>query len=185
MSSRHRQEQPPRGRSSRKADLRAANGNSESESRPLDDPTVFVAVREFDAPTTSLALVSVAQLSPHCELVAMIVDPTQAVETSRVVSHRDTTNQLSLDVGKGEALFDNRRVQLTRTEFYLLALLLGSDGRTFSRQELLRLVWGWEGRNTREGSVRLLVHQVRRKLGPHASRLQTVRHVGYRFVRVD
>ena len=64
-------------------------------------------------------------------------------------------------------------------EYALLAFLVTHPGRTYSRDALLRRVWGFDyygGSRT----VDVHVRRVRAKLGPElAQRLETVRGVGY------
>ncbi|WP_165061532.1 MULTISPECIES: winged helix family transcriptional regulator [unclassified Adlercreutzia] len=70
-------------------------------------------------------------------------------------------------------------LDLTYLEYALLAFLATHPGRTYSRDALLRRVWGFDyygGSRT----VDVHVRRVRAKLGPElANRLQTVRGVGY------
>ena len=51
---------------------------------------------------------------------------------------------LEIDVVKRKVVFDGRRVDLTPKEFDLLVLLASHPGRTYSREELLNLVWGYQ-----------------------------------------
>ncbi|GGM00038.1 MULTISPECIES: response regulator transcription factor [Micromonospora] len=68
-------------------------------------------------------------------------------------------------------------VQLTSTEFDLLAHLMSRPGRVFTREELLAAVWGYAAHaGTR--TVDVHVAQVRAKLGP-TSVIRTHRGVGY------
>jgi Transcriptional regulatory protein, C terminal/AAA ATPase domain len=84
-----------------------------------------------------------------------------------------------LDPEARELVIDGRRVPLTRIELALAELLLARTGAVASRQEILRTVWqtDHEGSNVIEAAVGSL----RRKLGPEAHRLETVRGVGYRL----
>ena len=70
-------------------------------------------------------------------------------------------------------------VDLTYLEYALLAFLATHPGRTYSRDALLRRVWGFDyygGSRT----VDVHVRRVRAKLGPDlAQHLETVRGVGY------
>ncbi len=70
-------------------------------------------------------------------------------------------------------------VDFTYLEYALLAFLVTHPGRTYSRDALLRRVWGFDyfgGSRT----VDVHVRRVRAKLGPELSqRLETVRGVGY------
>ncbi len=67
-------------------------------------------------------------------------------------------------------------VELTTTEFDLLAHLMRRPGRVFGRDELLAQVWGYNGAASR--TVDVHVAQLRAKLGA-ASPIRTVRGVGY------
>jgi DNA-binding response OmpR family regulator len=78
-------------------------------------------------------------------------------------------------VGRRTAV-DGVEVELTATEFDLLAFLVGRPGQVFSREQLLAHVWGYEGLGSR--TVDVHVAQLRGKLGP-ASPIRTVRGVGY------
>lgn len=70
-------------------------------------------------------------------------------------------------------------LDLTYLEYALLAFLVTHPGRTYSRDALLRRVWGFDyygGSRT----VDVHVRRVRSKLGPElAQHLETVRGVGY------
>ena len=74
-----------------------------------------------------------------------------------------------------------KSVELTHTEFRLLALLAQRCGRVQSREQLLRDVWEYNSLvDTR--TVDTHMRRLREKLGPAAKHLDTVRGVGYRFL---
>jgi DNA-binding response OmpR family regulator len=84
---------------------------------------------------------------------------------------------VSLDPGRRQVSIDGEPVELTATEFDLLAHLMRSPGRVFTRDQLLSAVWGYEAAaGTR--TVDVHVSQLRTKLGD-ASPIRTVRGVGY------
>ncbi|GHB61383.1 DNA-binding response regulator [Streptomyces viridiviolaceus] len=77
---------------------------------------------------------------------------------------------------------DGRELALTGREFDLLVFLLRHAGRVFSREELLRHVWGWEFGDT--STVTVHVRRLREKVedDPAAPKLiSTVWSAGYRF----
>jgi len=84
-----------------------------------------------------------------------------------------------LDLEARELIIDGRRVSLTPIELTLAELLLTRAGAVVSRREILHTVWqtDHEGSNIIEAAVGSL----RRKLGPEAYRVETVRGVGYRL----
>jgi DNA-binding response OmpR family regulator len=81
---------------------------------------------------------------------------------------------------------DGAEVELTRTEFDLLATLIGAPRRVWGRDVLLRSVWG-EGWSGEEHLVEVHIGNLRRKLGRAAQPatplpfIRTVRGVGYRM----
>jgi DNA-binding response OmpR family regulator len=92
--------------------------------------------------------------------------------------------ELEVDEESREVRVDGAVVDLTRTEFDLLAALASRPGRVLQRETLLREVWQTDW----EGSVRLVeahMSNLRRKLqaaGLSSPSIRTVRGVGYRLV---
>jgi DNA-binding response OmpR family regulator len=87
---------------------------------------------------------------------------------------------LELDPTAHVARLDGEPLDLTRTEFGLLHLLLRNRGRAFSRTYLHDAAWGepsFEG----DRSVDNAVLRLRRKLGPLGEAIETVWGVGYRL----
>jgi len=74
-------------------------------------------------------------------------------------------------------------VDLSRREFSVLEALLRHPDQVLSRDQLLDLAWPLAVAVTLN-SVDAYVSMLRRKLGPEAGRLQTVRGVGYRLSSV-
>lgn len=89
---------------------------------------------------------------------------------------------IALDPLARRATRDGRELALTVREFDLLAFLLRHPGVAFTREELMREVWGWDF-----GDLSTVTVHVRRLRGkveddPAAPRLiQTVWGIGYRF----
>jgi DNA-binding response OmpR family regulator len=88
---------------------------------------------------------------------------------------------LVLNLETYQAAFDDRQLDLTYMEYELLKFFATHPGKVFTREQLLSRVWGYEyygGART----VDVHVRRLRAKLGEeHASLIQTVRSVGYRF----
>ena len=88
-----------------------------------------------------------------------------------------TVGDITLDLTERRAYSQASEVQLTATEFELLAHLMRRPGRVFTREQLLSDVWGY-GSVAGTRTVDVHVAQVRAKLG-EASPIRTVRGVGY------
>jgi hypothetical protein len=90
--------------------------------------------------------------------------------------------ELSIDESTYSAKLRGRTLDLTFKEFELIKFLAQHPGRVFSRDQLLREVWGYDyfgGTRT----VDVHVRRLRAKLGPENENLiGTVRNVGYRYV---
>ncbi|MFI0716015.1 winged helix-turn-helix domain-containing protein [Streptomyces inhibens] len=85
--------------------------------------------------------------------------------------------RLTIDTVSRTLRCDGQLVELTTTEFNLIAHLTRHPGQVFTRDQLLAQVWGRAGyRDTRMADVH--VSQLRAKLA-HGSPIRTVRGVGY------
>ena len=91
--------------------------------------------------------------------------------------------RLTVDLDSRIALLGDEELDLTRTEFDLLATLLSGPRRVWTRESLLNRVWGTNW--TRDAHlVEVHVGNLRRKLGDDSRNgqwIRTVRGVGYRL----
>jgi DNA-binding response OmpR family regulator len=89
---------------------------------------------------------------------------------------------LVVDPVAHEAILAGNPLDLTKIEFDLLDLLSSAPRQTFTREQLLKHVWGeWFGD---DHVIDVHIGNLRRKIGESASapkRIRTVRGVGYRF----
>jgi DNA-binding response OmpR family regulator len=117
---------------------------------------------------------------------AMLRRPRTApvAEAPAAVSAVRRLAELEVDEDSREVRVDGAVVDLTRTEFDLLAALASRPGRVLQRETLLREVWQTDW----EGNLRLVeahMSNLRRKLvaaGLSSPEIRTVRGVGYRLV---
>jgi DNA-binding response OmpR family regulator len=87
---------------------------------------------------------------------------------------------LELDPNGYVSRLDGNLLELTRTEFELLHLLIRNPGRAFSRAYLHHAVWG-EPSVEGDRSVDNAILRLRRKLGSTGEQIETVWGVGYRL----
>ena len=86
---------------------------------------------------------------------------------------------LVLDEARWTVHRGGRQVDLSPTEFRLLAYLMRNQGRVLTRAQLLENVWGWSRRGQSQ-IVETYVSYLRRKLDALGPRLiHTKRGVGY------
>jgi DNA-binding response OmpR family regulator len=83
--------------------------------------------------------------------------------------------------------FEARRVRLggadvplTARELAIVEVLAARPGAVVSREHLLESVWG-DATDSAQASLEVLIGRIRRKLGPNASILRTMRGIGYGF----
>jgi two-component system, OmpR family, phosphate regulon response regulator PhoB len=87
---------------------------------------------------------------------------------------------IEIDMNALRVTAAGRDIELTPTEYRLLATLLERRGRVQTRQQLLEAAWGVRAQiETR--TVDMHVQRLRSKLGEHGALIETVRGFGYRF----
>jgi two-component system OmpR family response regulator len=93
-------------------------------------------------------------------------------------------SDLSLDRSSREVLVGGEEIDLTRTEFDLLAHLVSNPGVVVARQDLMRAVWASEFVPDSTHVVDVHLANLRRKLRRAAASnewIRTIRGVGFRF----
>lgn len=89
---------------------------------------------------------------------------------------------LRVDPGSRRATKNGSELALTLREFDLLTFFVRNPGRAFSREDLMREVWGWDFGDL--STVTVHVRRLRGKVEDDPARpglIQTVWGVGYRF----
>ena len=117
------------------------------------------------------------------------VRPAAAAPNGEVVSPPADTDRLgcsdlTLDHGSREVLVSGEEIELTRTEFDLLAHLVSNPGVVVPREGLLRAVWDTEFIPDSTHVVDVHLANLRRKLRSAAGDnqwIRTIRGVGFRF----
>ncbi len=87
---------------------------------------------------------------------------------------------LAINLDAHQVFLEGRPLLLTYKEFELLRTMAMSPGKAFSREELLREIWGYEyfgGTRT----VDVHIRRLRSKIEEKQSFIKTVHGVGYRF----
>lgn len=100
------------------------------------------------------------------------------VEESKVL----TVDNLTIYEDEYRAALEGVDLGLTLTEFELLRYLVRHPRKAFTRQQLLETIWK-DAMMVTERTVDAHIKNLREKLGDFAKHIQTVRGVGYRFVR--
>lgn len=117
------------------------------------------------------------------EVVARVRAVLRRVEGETAAVPVLQAGELTLDLSKHTVLLENKPVELTPTEFDLLATMMQDPGRAFTRMQLLDRVQG-EAFEGYERTVDAHIKNLRQKIGdnPQSPRyILTVFGVGYKF----
>jgi DNA-binding response OmpR family regulator len=91
-----------------------------------------------------------------------------------------SSGKLVVNKSKHEALFSDKKLELSPKEFNLLYMLLKKKGRVLTRSFLLESVWGIDADvNTR--TIDTHVKKLRRILGSLSKNIETVEGLGYKW----
>lgn len=104
-------------------------------------------------------------------------------QLSKTGSKQLKFGQLLIDPDKRKVMIDEKRIELTPKEFDLLFLLASNPGRSYTREQILSLVWGYEF-DGYEHTVNSHINRLRAKIEPDLSKpryILTLWGVGYRF----
>ena len=112
------------------------------------------------------------QRAASAAAAAMTVQPAASASTSRRVF-----DGLTIDLDKREVQRQGERVELTGTEFELLALLASEPGKVFGRDDILNRLRGHEA-ELYSRAVDIVISRLRKKLEP-LDCIKTLRNAGY------
>jgi DNA-binding response OmpR family regulator len=117
------------------------------------------------------------------ELVARVRTVLRRAETDADIEERIAYDGLVIDSGTREVTRGDEPLRLTAREFDLLWFLASHPRRVFSREHLMRRVWGYSAALD-TGTVTVHMRRLREKIEQDPSQprhLETVWGVGYRF----
>ena len=87
---------------------------------------------------------------------------------------------LSLNMNNKTVTIDGEDVQLTKTEYEILKLLISEQGHVFSRQQLIERIWPKDVIVT-DRTVDVNITRLRKKVGEYAVNIITRQGFGYYF----
>ena len=117
------------------------------------------------------------------ELVARVRAVLRRAEVAAAPTDIVRAGDVTLDIPRMSVRVKTKEIELTPTEFQLLATLVRAPGRVFTRSQLLDAVHGVASESY-ERAIDAHVKNIRRKLEPEPREpryLLTVHGVGYRF----
>lgn len=90
---------------------------------------------------------------------------------------------LSIDIEKRKVILNNEKIELSPKEFELLLMLASNPGKSYSRAQLLNLIWGYDFEGY-EHTINSHINRLRAKIEPDMANptyILTSWGVGYSF----
>ena len=119
------------------------------------------------------------------DLNEMLLRVQALLRHAKIVTDRKlTVGNTVLRYDSYSAEFDGKTVEIPQKEFLVLYKLMSYPGRTFTRRQLMDEFWGWES-DSEERTVDVHINRLRERLRDCRDlRIDTVRGLGYRGVKV-
>lgn len=102
----------------------------------------------------------------------------------KFVKEKIVYGPIEIDKEKYEISIDGEKKVFPRKEFELLYYLVKNAGKVFSREALLREIWGFNVYII-ERTVDVHIRKIREKLGKNSDMVETIKGVGYRLKQMD
>lgn len=112
------------------------------------------------------------------ELIARIRVQLRDKSVMKEKEEKIIIGKLSIELQSREVVYDGKKISLTKMEYELLKILAENPKQTFSRENLLDKVWGYDNFPTTR-TVDTHVLQIRQKTGDDI--IETIRGLGYRM----
>jgi two-component system alkaline phosphatase synthesis response regulator PhoP len=87
---------------------------------------------------------------------------------------------IEVDAERKRVVIDNEKIELTRKEFEILKLLIENQGKIYSREDILNIVWEKDVIVTNR-TVDVNMTRLRNKLGKHGASIKNKTGYGYYF----
>lgn len=114
------------------------------------------------------------------ELVARVKAILRRIQKVEESGKLDVGGILIIDTEKYEVFVEDKRVELTSTEFRILKLLLSKKSKVFSRYDILDHLWGHE-KIVIDRTIDVHIKHLRDKLGKAGQFIKNIRGIGYKL----
>ena len=113
------------------------------------------------------------------ELVSRVQAVLRRMEMRSATQSIEIGKVLSIDLEGHRVLVEGHEIELTSTEFKILALLALNRGRVYTRDQILDHLWGQE-KVVVDRTIDVHIRNLREKLGKAAALVKNIRGVGYK-----
>jgi len=164
---------------------------------PLPLPETWELIRKIktEKKLPIIALIprdKISLIEPNPDIDDFLATPYDAnelvVRINRLIKQSGPENTpikgrgLVIDMDTCEVMVDGSKVELTFKEYELLKLLAGNKGRVFTREALLNKIWGYDYYGG-DRTVDVHMRRLRSKIELNRAYIETVRNIGYRFIK--
>lgn len=121
-------------------------------------------------------------ISPKKLLARVELNLRKSGKSEKIITPKTSIGPLVIDTEKYSITIDGKSKIFPRKEFQLLHFLANNPEKVYSRESLLKEIWG-SGVLVVDRTVDVHIRKIREKLGKHADLIETIKGVGYRFKR--
>lgn len=100
--------------------------------------------------------------------------------TNNITESTRKFGDIEIDTTRKRLIINNNKIELTKKEYEILKLFLDNQGKVYSREDLLDIVWGNEV-VVSERTVDVNITRLRNKLGDYGKSLKNKSGFGYFF----
>jgi two-component system alkaline phosphatase synthesis response regulator PhoP len=150
----------------------------------IDTPVIFLTAKDTENDIlTGFSLGAddyIAKPFSINELTARVKAVLKRTETEKMEDSIMKFGDIELDNDRKRIIIENDKIDLTRKEFEILKLLLEHNGQVFSREDILKRIWGGDVIVT-DRTVDVNIARIRTKIGKYSSNLKNKTGYGYFF----
>lgn len=117
-------------------------------------------------------------------LLARIRNQLRQTTVEQSTSKTLTYKSLVITEDEFKVELDGEALDLTKTEFEILCMLVKSPGRVYTRTQIISNLKNGEYSDITDRAIDVQILNLRRKLGTFASNIETIRGVGYRMQQI-
>lgn len=146
-------------------------------------PVIFLTVNDSEEDIVKGLNISDGYITKPFKLSVLKAKIESVLRRVDIVEKKLNYKALVLDHKNYTCFLDGKDINLSLKEYEILKLLLGNRGNTLSRDKILELVWDIDGDFVEDNTLSATVKRLRKKLKDYGYVIETVRGIGYRFVR--
>lgn len=146
-------------------------------------PVIFLTVNDSEEDIIKGLNISDAYMTKPFKLAILKAKIESMLRRIDEKDDKSNYKSLVLDDKNYITWLNGEKLDLTLKEFEVLSLLMKNRGNTLTREKILEKVWDINGDFVEDNTLSATIKRLRKKLGDYNYTIETVRGIGYRFVR--